>query len=334
MSADERPKVLLMHHILDPGPALLADAPVEVIEYPEEGPLTEDAIREAVEAHGCQGVLSQVMDPLRQTVLSTPGLRIVSNVAVGFDNIDLDAATRHRVMATNTPGVLTQTTADFAFTLMMAAARRVAEGDRFVRAGRFNGWAIDMLLGQDVWGATLGLVGVGRIGGAVARRARAFDMRIIYTDEVPLPPETERQLSATRVGLPTLLREADFISLHVPLTAETRHLIGSEQLGQMKPTAVLVNTSRGPVVDEAALAEALRRNVIFAAGLDVFEREPEVHPDLRGLDNIVLAPHIASGSVRTRSEMSALAVRNLLAGLGGERPPNLLNPEVLDRVAG
>ena len=323
-----------MHHILDPGPALLAEAPVEVIEYPKERTLSEEAIRGAVEAQGCQGILSQVMDPLRQTVLSTPGLRIVSNVAVGFDNIDLDAATRHGVMATNTPGVLTDTTADFAFTLMMAAARRVAEGDRFVRAGRFNGWAIDMLLGQDVWGATLGLVGVGRIGGAVARRARAFDMRIIYTDEVPLPPETERQLGATQVGLPTLLREADFISLHVPLTAQTRHLIGSEQLAQMKPTAVLVNTSRGPVVDEAALAEALRRKVIFAAGLDVFEREPEVHPDLIGLDNIVLAPHIASGSVRTRSEMSALAVRNLLAGLCGERPPNLLNPEVLDRVAG
>jgi len=323
-----------MHHILDPGPALLAEAPVEVIEYPKERTLSEEAIRGAVEAQGCQGILSQVMDPLRQTVLSTPGLRIVSNVAVGFDNIDLDAATRHGVMATNTPGVLTDTTADFAFTLMMAAARRVAEGDRFVRAGRFNGWAIDMLLGQDVWGATLGLVGVGRIGGAVARRARAFDMRIIYTDEVPLPPETERQLGATQVGLPTLLREADFISLHVPLTAQTRHLIGSEQLAQMKPTAVLVNTSRGPVVDEAALAEALRRKVIFAAGLDVFEREPEIHPDLIGLDNIVLAPHIASGSVRTRSEMSALAVRNLLAGLGGERPPNLLNPEVLDRVAG
>ena len=334
MSMERRPRVLLMHHILDPGPALLAEAPVEVIEYPKERTLSEEAIRGAVEAQGCQGILSQVMDPLRQTVLSTPGLRIVSNVAVGFDNIDLDAATRHGVMATNTPGVLTDTTADFAFTLMMAAARRVAEGDRFVRAGRFNGWAIDMLLGQDVWGATLGLVGVGRIGGAVARRARAFDMRIIYTDEVPLPPETERQLGATQVGLPTLLREADFISLHVPLTAQTRHLIGSEQLAQMKPTAVLVNTSRGPVVDEAALAEALRRKVIFAAGLDVFEREPEIHPDLIGLDNIVLAPHIASGSVRTRSEMSALAVRNLLAGLGGERPPNLLNPEVLDRVAG
>jgi glyoxylate reductase len=331
VSAGQAPHVLLMHHILDPGPTLLAEAQAEVVEYPKDGPLTEEAIRAAVEQNRCQGILSQVMDPIRETVLSAPGLRIVSNVAVGFDNIDLAAATRHGVMVTNTPGVLTDTTADFAFALMMAAARRVAEGDRFVREGEFHGWAIDMLLGQDVWGATLGLVGVGRIGGAVARRARGFDMRILYTDEVALSAEVERELGATRVDLTTLLHEADFVSLHVPLTAETRHLISAHQLAQMKPTAVLVNTSRGPVVDEASLAEALRRRVIFAAGLDVFEHEPDVDPALLELDNVVLAPHIASGSVRTRSEMSAMAVRNLLAGLRGERPPNLLNPEVLDR---
>ena len=331
MSAGQAPHVLLMHRILDPAPALLAEAQAEVVEYPKDGPLTEEAIRAAVEQNRCQGILSQVMDPIRETVLSAPGLRIVSNVAVGFDNIDLAAATRHGVMVTNTPGVLTDTTADFAFALMMAAARRVAEGDRFVREGEFHGWAIDMLLGQDVWGATLGLVGVGRIGGAVARRARGFDMRILYTDEVALSAEVERELGATRVDLTTLLHEADFVSLHVPLTAETRHLISAHQLAQMKPTAVLVNTSRGPVVDEASLAEALRRRVIFAAGLDVFEHEPDVDPALLELDNVVLAPHIASGSVRTRSEMSAMAVRNLLAGLRGERPPNLLNPEVLDR---
>ncbi|HSR24645.1 MAG TPA: D-glycerate dehydrogenase, partial [Candidatus Eisenbacteria bacterium] len=292
-------------------------------------PPEEEAIREAVEAGGCRGILSQVMDPIRETVLSAPGLQIVANVAVGFDNIDVPAATRHRVMATNTPGVLTGTTADFAFALMMAAARRVAEGDRFLRAGRFDGWGIDVLLGQDVWRATLGLVGVGRIGGAVARRARAFEMRILYTDTVPLPPDVEGELGATRVELDELLREADFVSLHVPLTPDTHHLVGADQLARMKPTAVLVNTSRGPVVDEAALAEALREGQIFAAGLDVFEREPEVHPGLLELENVVLAPHIASGSVRTRSEMSVLAVRNLLAGLRGERPPNLLNPEVL-----
>ena len=317
--------MLLLHHILDPGPALLAEA-VEVVPYPEGEPLDEPSIRAAAE--GCAGILSQVMDPIGELVLSTPGLRMVANVAVGFNNIDLTAATRRGVMVSNTPGVLTDTTADFAFTLIMAAARRVAEGDRFVRAGRFHGWAIDMLLGQDIWGATLGLVGVGRIGGAVARRARGFDMRVLYTDAVALPAEAERELGATRVELDVLLREADFVSLHVPLTPDTHHLIDARRLAMMKPTAVLVNTSRGPVVDEAALAAALRERRILGAGIDVYEREPDIHPDLLELDNVVLAPHIASGSVRTRSEMSAMAVRNLLAGLGGERPPNLVNADV------
>lgn len=315
-----------MHDVLDPGPALLAEA-CEVVRYPQEEPLTEENIRAAAE--GCEGILSQVMDPIGETVLSTPGLKIVSNVAVGFDNIDVAAATRHGVLVTNTPGVLTETTAEFAFALLMAAARRVAEGDRYLRGGRFRGWAIDMLLGQDLHGATLGLVGVGRIGSAVARRARGFDMRVLYTDAVALPAELEKELQATRVELPELLREADFVSLHVPLTAETRHLISSEQLRMMKRTAVLVNTSRGPVVDEAALAEALAEGRIFAAGLDVFEREPEVHPRLLEQENAVLTPHIASGSVRTRSEMCVLAVRSLIAGLRGERPEALLNPEAL-----
>jgi glyoxylate reductase len=317
-----------MHDILDPGPKLLA-AETEPVRFPADLPLTEDAIREAVEREGCQAILSQVMDPIGEKVLSTPGLRIVANVAVGYDNIDVPAATRHGVMVTHTPGVLTDTTADFAFALMMAAARRVAEGDRFVRAGRFYGWAIDMLLGQDVWGATLGLVGVGRIGGAVARRARAFEMRILYTDAVPLPADVERELGATRVELPQLLAEADFVSLHVPLTPETHHLIGGAELARMKRTAVLVNTSRGPVVDEAALATALREGEIFAAGIDVFEREPEIDPGLLEQERAVLTPHIASGSVRTRSEMSAMAVRNVLAALRGERPPNLLDSDVL-----
>ena len=318
--------MLLMHKILDPGPALLAEV-VELVPYPEGQPLEESSIRRAAE--GCEGIVSQVMDPIGEEVLSLPGLKIVSNVAVGFDNIDLEAATRHGVMVTNTPGVLTDTTADFAFALLMAAGRRVAEGDRLVRRGEFKSWGIDTLLGQDIHGATLGLVGVGRIGGAVARRARGFGMRIIYADAVALRPEVEEELGATRVELAELLREADFVSLHVPLTEETRHLISTEELAQMKPSAVLVNTSRGPVVDEAALAEALAEGKIFAAGLDVFEREPEVHPGLLGLDNAVLAPHIASGSVRTRSEMCAIAARNLIAGLRGERPPNLLNPEVM-----
>jgi glyoxylate reductase len=323
-----RPRTLQMHGILDPGPALLEQA-CEVVRYPEGEALEEARIRRAAE--GSQGILSQVMDPIGEEVLSLPGLVIVSNVAVGFDNIDVEAATRHGVLVTNTPGVLTDTTADFAFALLMAAGRRVAEGDRMLRGGRFNGWAIDMLLGQDLHGATLGLVGVGRIGGAVARRARGFDMRLIYTDAVALPAEVETELGAKRVDLPLLLREADFVSLHVPLTADTRHLIGAEELAQMKPTAVLVNTSRGPVVDEAALARALREGQIFAAGLDVFENEPEVHRGLLELDNVVVTPHIASASVRTRAQMCEMAVRDHVAGLHGERPENLLNPEVLSR---
>jgi glyoxylate reductase len=317
-----------MHPILDPGPKLLEEA-CEVVPFPEGEPLAESSIRRAAE--GCQGVLSQVMDPIGEEVLSTPGLRIVSNVAVGYDNIDVEAATRRGVLVTNTPGVLTDTTADFAFALLMAAGRRVVEGDRFLRAGRFHGWAIDMMLGQDLHGATLGLVGVGRIGGAVARRARGFDMRILYSDAVALTPEVESELGATRVDLERLLEESDFVSLHVPLTPDTHHLIGTEELGRMKSTAVLVNTSRGPVVDAEALAAALREGQIFAAGLDVFEREPEVHTALLDLDNVVLTPHIASASGRTRSEMCAMAVKDHIAGLRGERPQNLLNPEVLSR---
>jgi len=314
-----RPRVLLTHPILEPGSTLLAEA-ADVVEG------TQPSIRERAE--GCAGILSQVMDPIGEDVLSLPGLRLVANCAVGFDNIDLRAATRHGVLATNTPGVLNDTTADFAFTLLMAAARHVAEGDRFVRRGEFHGWAIDMLLGQDIHHATLGIVGIGRIGRALARRARGFDMRVIYADDVaPLTAEEEAELGAERVPLQTLLRDADFVSLHVPLTPETKHLIGPEQLELMKPSAVLINTSRGPVVDEAALAAALKAKQIFAAGIDVYEHEPDVHPDLVGLDNVVLAPHIASGSINTRSQMSELAVRNLLAGLRGERPPNLLNPE-------
>lgn len=314
-----RPRVLLTHPILDPGPALLAEA-VDVVEG------VAPSIRERAE--GCAGIISQVMDPIGEDVLSLPGLKIVANCAVGFDNIDLAAATKHGVLATNTPGVLNDTTADFAFTLLMAAARHVAEGDRYVRRGDFHGWAIDMLLGQDIHHATLGIVGIGRIGRALARRAVGFDMRVIYADDVaPLSADEERELGVERVSLPTLLRDADFVSLHVPLTPETRHLIGAEQLELMKPSAVLVNTSRGPVVDEAALASALRDRKIFAAGIDVYEHEPEVHRDLLALDNVVLAPHIASGSINTRSKMSELAARNLLAGLRGERPPNLLNAE-------
>jgi glyoxylate reductase len=324
--APAKPKVLLMHSILDPGPALL-EASCEVVPYPSSRPLEDGQIREA--AKGCVGIVSQLMDPITDKVLSTPGLKIVSNVAVGFDNIDVRAATRRGVMVTNTPGVLDETTADFAFTLLMAAARRVVQADNFVRGGNFHGWALDMMLGQDIHDSTLGIIGIGRIGRAVARRARAFNMRVIYSDPYPLKPEAERELGVRRVELQQLLHEADFISVHVPLTEQTRHLLSHEEFAKMKRNCVLVNTSRGPVVDEAALADALKNHKIFAAGLDVYEKEPEVHPGLLPLRNLVLAPHIASASVRTRSEMSAVAARNMVAGVRGGRPANLVNPEVI-----
>ncbi|HXN77344.1 MAG TPA: D-glycerate dehydrogenase, partial [Candidatus Dormibacteraeota bacterium] len=306
-----------MHPFLDPGPAILAEA-AEVVAYPAEQPLDEASIRRAAE--GCVGIMSQLMDPIRETVLSTPGLKIVSNVAVGFDNIDVAAATAHKVIVTNTPGVLDDATADFAFTLLMAAARRIVEADSFTRQGRFRGWAIDMMLGADVHGATLGLIGVGRIGRGVAHRAKGFNMRVLYYDPQPLPPDAERELGATRADLGRLLAESDFVSVHVPLTPETQHMLSTPQFGQMKRTAILINTSRGPVVDEAALVEALTAKKIAGAGLDVYEREPAVHPGLLTMPNVVLAPHIASATVRTRSEMSAMAARNMATAVRGGRP--------------
>jgi glyoxylate reductase len=326
VSTEGRPRVLNMHKLLDPGPSVLAEA-ADVIQYPDGKPLTDDDI--AAAAEGCAGIVTMLMDPITEKVLATPGLKCVSNVAVGFDNIDVAAATRHGVMVTNTPGILDDTTADFAFALMMAVARRVVQGDNFVRGGHFKGWAIDMLLGVDVNHATLGLVGIGRIGRAVAKRARGFNMRVLYTDVNPLPADMEREMGVTRVDLHRLLAQSDFVSVHVPLTDKTHHLIGAAELATMKPTAVLVNTSRGPVIDEAALVEALKNHQIFGAGLDVFEHEPKVHPGLIASHSAVLAPHIASASTRTRSEMCAMAARNMVTALRGGRPANLLNPEVL-----
>jgi glyoxylate reductase len=325
MSTRGKPRVLLMHPILDPGPQILAEAS-EVLAYPADGPLDEASIRQA--ADGCVGIVSQLMDPIRDTVLSSPGLRCVSNVAVGFDNIDVAAATARKVMVTNTPGVLDDATADFAFALLMTTARRIVEADYFTRSGKFRGWAIDMMLGADVFGATLGIVGIGRIGRGVAHRAKGFNMRVLYYDPQPLPAEAEEQLNVTRSSLDRLIAESDFISVHVPLTQETHHLISTAQFGAMKPHAILINTSRGPVIDEAALVAALNAKKLAGAGMDVYEREPAVHPGLISLPNVVLAPHIASATTRTRSEMSAMAARNMATAVRGGRPPNLLNPEV------
>jgi lactate dehydrogenase-like 2-hydroxyacid dehydrogenase len=269
---------------------------------------------------GKQGLICQITDAIDDELLATPGLRVVSNVAVGYNNIDVAAARRRGVVVTNTPDVLTETTADFAWALLMAAARKIVDADRYVRSGQWTAWRWDLLWGLDVHDKTLGVVGFGRIGRAVARRALGFGMRVLYHDVVRATPEVERELHATYVDKPTLLRESDFVSLHVLLSAESRHLIDEAALRGMKKTAVLVNAARGPIVDEAALARALREGWIAAAGLDVFEQEPAVHPDLFTLTNVVLAPHIASASFDTRLAMSTLAVKNCLAVLEGKPP--------------
>jgi len=265
---------------------------------------------------------------------AAPDLVIVANYAVGFDNIDVEECTRRGVMASNTPEVLTETTADTAWALLMAAARRVPEGDRFLRSRIPWIWGPQMMLGQDVHDRTLGVVGFGRIGQSVARRAMGFGMRIVYYDLYRPPEEIERELGAQYLEFDELLAQADFISIHVALTPETRHLFGPEQFRAMRPTSVLVNTSRGPVIDEAALAAALRDGEIFAAGLDVFEKEPEVHPDLLDAPNAVIVPHLGSATVDTRKAMGLLAADNLVAALEGRRPPTLLNPEAWESRSG
>jgi glyoxylate reductase len=273
-----------------------------------------------VRLRGKQGLICQITDTIDDEVLSTPGLQVVSNVAVGYNNIDVAAAKKRGVVVTNTPDVLTETTADFAWALLMAAARRVVEADRYARSGEWTAWKWDLLWGTDIHGKTIGILGFGRIGRAVARRALGFGMRVLYYDAVQSAPEVERELKATYVDKDTLLRESDFISLHVLLSAETRHLIDERALRSMKKTAVLVNAARGPIVDEAALARALSEKWIAAAGLDVFEAEPKIHPALLPLTNVVMTPHIASASFDTRVAMSTLAVKNCLAVLEGKPP--------------
>lgn len=278
---------------------------------------------------GVDGILSLLTDRIDGEVMDAAGegLKVISNHAVGFDNVDVAAATVRRIPVGNTPDVLTDATADFAFTLMMSAGRRVLEADRFVRQGRWKTWGPLLLLGAELHGATLGLAGFGRIGRAVAKRAMGFDMRVIYYD--PNETKPEPGIQASRVDFETLLAESDFLSLHTPLTPDTRHLIDSEALSKMKPTAVLVNTSRGPVVDTDALYGALKEKRIFAAGLDVTEPEPlpADHP-LLTLENVTVMPHIASASTRARDQMSWMAAQNLIAGLKRERLPNCVNPQV------
>ena len=296
----------------------------EVEYYESDDALTPEEL--IARSRGKLGIVAQLTDRFNaEQIARLEGVRVISDVAVGYDNVDLEAATQHGILVTNTPDVLTDTTADLAFALMLATARRLVEGDRYVHSGQWRRWAIDLLAGYDVHHKTLGIVGMGRIGQAVARRGRGFSMRILYNDARRAPEEVERELGLEFVDKERLLRESDFVSLHVPLMEATRHLIGAAELAAMKPTAILVNTSRGPVVDEAALAEALAAGRIGGAGLDVFEREPEVHPGLLKLDNVVLEPHIGSASIDTRRGMSMLAAQNCAAAIEGRRPPNLVN---------
>jgi glyoxylate reductase len=283
-------------------------------------------------ARGKDAVVSQLTDRLPAEVIEQlDTVRVIANVAVGYDNIDVAAATRKGIVVTNTPDVLTETTADFAWALLMAAARRVVEAHAFVHSGKWKQWTIDLVAGEDVYGRTLGIFGMGRIGQAVARRAGGFGMRILYADSSRADESLERQLGLEFTDKERLLRESDFVSLHVPLLESTRHLIGDAELGMMKHTAILVNTARGPVVDEAALVRALRDGTIRAAGLDVFEREPQLDAGLLELKNVVLAPHIASASHETRRRMSMMAAENAASAAAGKRPPNALNPEAMGR---
>ncbi len=284
------------------------------------------------QAAGVSGILCLLTDRIDAEVYEAagPDLRVVSTMAVGYDHIDVLGATRHAVMVTNTPGVLTETTADLCFALILGACRRAGEAVDNLQRLQWTTWRTLELAGRDVHGATLGIVGAGRIGQAVGRRAVGFSMRVIYHSRRPDPAFEAETGAAFRPGLDELLREADIVTLHVPLTAETRHLIGRRELELMKPTAVLVNTSRGPVVDEAALAEALAANRIFAAGLDVYETEPlPPASPLRQLPNAYLLPHVGSATIGTRTRMADLAVHNLLEALEGRRPPSLVNPEVM-----
>ena len=309
-------KILVTREIPDAGLRVLEPFDVSVLhERPPEREELLDAVR------GASGVLSTATEKVDGEVMDAAGegLQVVANMAVGYDNVDVEAAKERGIAVTNTPGVLDETTADTAFMLLLAAARRLGESERTLRAGNWEWWGPKLFVGVDVWGKKLGIVGMGRIGQAVARRGKGFGMEILYHNRSP-KEDAEQELDARYVDLDELLETADFVSIHTPLTEETEHLIGAEELDKMKPTAVLVNTSRGPVVDEEALANALADGSIFAAGLDVYEEEPKVHPKLLQLENAVLAPHIGSGSAETRDRMAVLAAENIVAVLSGGEP--------------
>lgn len=320
--------VVLVTRALPPGPVerLRGSGLVgELRLHREDRPMTRAELLEGV--RGCRAVLTQLVDRVDDELLDAagPGLELIANYAVGLDNVDVAACTRRGVLVSNTPGVLTEATADLTWALILAVARRVVEGDRLMRSGGYPGWSPTFLLGSDVSGKTLGVIGLGRIGAAVARRARAFHMRVLYAG--PRPKAHAAEVGAEHVPLERLLAESDFVSLHCPLRPDTRHLIDERRLRAMKPTAFLINTSRGPLVDEPALVRALMGGWIAGAGLDVTEREPEFEPALAMLDNVVLLPHVGSATREVRTAMGDLAVDNVLDLLAGRRPRTCVNPE-------
>lgn len=321
-----RPRVLATHALFEEA-RLILQAACDVEYWTNaERPSREEFVQRVKDKEGLICLLTERVN--EDLLHAAPKLRIAANVAVGFDNIDVGACTKRGVVASNTPGVLDETTADFAWTLLMAVARRLGEGEALVRSGNWKGWNLDQLVGIDVWGKTLGLVGFGRIGRAVARRATGFQMKVIYHDAVRAPEAVEKEFHAEYRELNALLAESDFVSVHVPLMPETRGLFDAPKFFRMKPTAMLINTARGPVVDEAALVHALESKKIAGAALDVYENEPFIHPGLKR-PNVVLAPHIASASLETRTKMACMAAENVTAIFKGQRPPNMLNPDVL-----
>ncbi len=325
-----KPKLFSTHVLFDePRRRLAENFEVEYWTGKERPPRPEVLKRVA----GMDALISLLTEKVDGELLDAagPNLRIVANVAVGYDNIDVPACTGRNVAVTNTPGVLDETTADFTWTLLMAVARRLVEADRLARSGDWRQWNLDQLCGMDIWGKTLGIIGFGRIGRAVARRAAGFRMRVIYNSTSRAPEEVERELCAAYFSRDQVLEQADFLSLHVPLRSETRGLIGPAELAKMKRTAFLINTTRGPVVQEAALVAALEQGTIAGAALDVFEREPLISDGLRR-DNVVLAPHLGSASVETRTRMAMIAVENAIALFSGQRPPTIVNPEVLRQL--
>ncbi|AEE96569.1 2-hydroxyacid dehydrogenase [Mahella australiensis] len=309
--------------------ALYNNPDLEVEVNPEDRPLTRQELLENV--RGRDAVITQLVDKIDAEVMdAAKGVKIFANYAVGYDNIDVAAATERGILVTNTPDVLTDTTADLAWALLFAAARCIVPADKFTREGKYKGWAPMLFLGQDITGKTLGVIGSGRIGTAFAKKSKGFDMTVLYNDVNP-NPRFEAETGGRFVDKETLLKESDFISLHVPLLPSTRHLISENEFKMMKKTAVLINTSRGPVIDEQALVKALKEGEIWAVGLDVYENEPELTPGLAELDNAVLLPHIASASIETRTKMGLMDVDNVVAALNGQLPPNCINPEAFKK---